>query len=226
MSAEFWAAIVGAVVGSVSAGSITWLLQKNQDRRQTLDRNKGLARALIFKLLRIHSDFDGFKNHVDEAIANAAENDLPLGWQALRAIGNLPERISFSPDEMAYLISLENDDLFNKVLSLDVVHSSTIGIFEIYKERRLALTDRLSASALEGTVGTTELNNAQLAFFAPKFAELDLLVSDIRSRVESDATESREALEQSAVAVRHTLGPNFSVQLNKLEGPMAPAQDD
>lgn len=221
MSTEFWAAIIGAIVGSVSAGVITWLLQRNQDKRQILERNKGLARSLIFKLVRIHSDMVGFKSHVEEGVANAAQNDLELGWQSLRAIGNLPERISFSSDEMAYLLSLGNDDLFNKVLSLDVVHSSTIGIFELYKERRLALTDMLSASAMEGAVGTTELNDSQLAFFAPKFAELDLLVADMKSRVDTDAMESREALLGTAVAVRQTLGPKFSIQLNEQKPPEA-----
>lgn len=215
MSAEFWAAIDGAIVGSLSAGVITWLLQRNQDRRQSHDRNTGLARSLIFKLVRMYSDLAGFKNHITEGEANAKQNNLKLGWQSLRAIGNLPERVSFSPEEMGYLLSLGNDDLFNKVLSLDVVHSSTIGIFELYKERRLALTDSLAASKMEGTVGTSELNEAEMAFFAPKFAELDLLVTDMKSRAEVDAKECRTALEETAIAARKTLGPTFSIALDK-----------
>lgn len=214
MSPEFWAAIAGAIVGSVSAGGVTWLLQRNQDARQALDRNKGLARSLIFKLVRIHSDMDGFKKHVSEALANSEQNGLKLGWQSLRAIGNLPDRVSFNSDEMAYLISLGDDGLFNDVLTLDVVHSSTIGIFELYKERRLALTDLLSASAIDGTIGTTDLNEAQAAFFAPKFAELDMLAGDIKSRTELDAQEARVALEHTALAVRKTLGPKFRIDLD------------
>ena len=214
MSAEFWAAIAGAVVGSMSAGFITWFLQKNQDDRQTKERNQGLARSLIFKLMRIYSDMRGFKNHIDECVENGKRDGLESGWRSVRAIGNLPDKIIFSADEMAYLLSLGDLELFEKVLSLDVIHSSTIRIFELYKERRLALTDMLSAS-MNGLIGTTQLTDAQLAFFSPKSAELDLLVVDISSRVDMDAKDSKEALEQASIAVRATLGPKFQIEFKE-----------
>lgn len=209
---EFWAAIVGAIVGSISAGLITWFLQWTQDSRQTLERNRGLARSLLFKLMRIHSDLQGFKNHSDEALENAKRDRLPEGWQSLRAIGNLPDRVNFTPDEMSYLLSLQNYKLFEMVVSLDVVHSSTIGIFELYKERRLALTDMLSA-AMQGHVGETVLTDEQKAFFDPKAAELDLLVSDIRSRVLKDAQESMQALVETNEAISKTLGHKLQVEI-------------
>ena len=223
MSGEFWAAIVGAIVGSLSGGFVTWLLQRNQDRRQTLDRNKGLARSLIFKLMRIHSDLHGFKSHVDQCAANAKRDGIGLGWNSLRAIGNLPERVAFSAEEMGYLLSLGQLDLFDKVLSLDVLHSSTIGMFELYKERRLAVTDALAAS-MEGAIGTSELSDEQMAFFGPKFAELDLLVADISTRVDQDAGESREALQETAIAVRQTLGPKFSIEFKRTDDQSPPIQ--
>lgn len=211
MSGEFWAAIVGAIVGSLSGGAITWFLQSRQDRQQKLDRDKGLARSLIFKMMRIHSDFHGFKSHVEEMSANAEQQGLDVGWRSFRAIGNLPDRIKFSAEEMGYLISLEDLDLFNRILSLDVIHSSTIGVFELYKERRITLTDMLRTPNLEGTVGTAVLSDEEQAFFAPKAVELDLLVADIRARVDSDADSSRSALTDLAVAVRKTLGEQFSL---------------
>jgi len=214
MGNEFWAAVIGAIVGSVSGGVIAWLLQLSQDRRQTRARDQAIARALIFKLVRIHSDLSGFKTHVDECEIRAKRDGLPVGWQSLRAIGNLPERVSFTPDEMSYLLSLKNYKLFDKVLSLDVVHSSTIGIFELYKERRLALTDLLSAT-MDGMVGTATLNDIQKAFFDPKAAELDLLVADIRSRVEQDANESREALVETSIAIGPTLGGPLELEFKQ-----------
>jgi|SRR4051812_1797162 len=216
MESEFWAAVVGAIVGSVTGGLIAWFLQFSQDRRQTRERNRALARSLIFKLIRLHSDLQAFKTHVEECGANAQRDGLPIGWQSLRAIGNLPERVSFTPEEMSYLLSLKDYKLFDKVLSLDVVHSSTIGIFELYKERRLALTDMLSAT-MNGMIGSSELNEAQKAFFDPKAAELDLLASDIRERVERDAKESREALEETNVAVKPTLGHSLALDFSQSE---------
>ena len=205
MENEFWAAVVGAIVGSASGGLITLLLQLSQDRRQASEHNQALARSLIFKLIRIASDLHLFKVHTDECAERAEQDKLPIGWQSFRPIANLPDRVSFSSEEMSYLLSLKDDKLFDKVLSLDVLHSSTVGIFELYKERRLALTDMLAAT-MDGMVGTTALNDAQKAFFDPKAAELDLLVSDIRKRVEEDASQSREALEETNAAIAETLG--------------------
>lgn len=205
MDNEFWAAVVGAIVGSVSGGVITWLLSISQDRRQTSERNQALARSLIFKLIRITSDFHVFQTHAKECAERAEIDKLPIGWQSFRPIANLPDRISFSSEEMSYLLSLKNFELFDKVLSLDVLHSSTIGIFELYKERRLALTDMLAAT-MDGMVGTAALTDAQKKFFDPKAAELDLLVSDINKRVKEDAQQSRKALEETNMAISVTLG--------------------
>jgi hypothetical protein len=214
MTGEFWAAIVGAIVGSISAGFITWSLQRNQDHRQTLERNQALARSLMFKLVRIHSDFVGFSRHVKECEDSAKRENLPVGWQSLRAIGNLPAAVSFSPEEMGYLLSLKNDDLFNDIISLDMVHASTIGIFELYKERRLALTDLMPA-VMNGMVGTVTMTNAQKAAYDPKAAELDLLVSDIRRRVDLDVAESRAALEQANLAVAATLKHSLKLEFKE-----------
>jgi len=211
MENEFWAAVVGAIVGSISGGLIAWLLQLSQDRRQTNDRNKSLARSLIFKLIRIYSDLRAFKTHVDQCDATAKQDQLPMGWQSLRAIGNLPDPVVFTPEEMGYLLSLKNYKLFDKVLSLDVIHSSTLRIFELYKDRRMALTDTLSATMI-GSVGTTTLNDMQKALLDPKAAELDILISDIRSRVHRDAKDSRATLEETNSAIAATLGTALELE--------------
>lgn len=212
MSSEFWAACAGAIVGAIAGGGITWALQFLQNRREMQDRNRGLAHSIIFKLIKIHSDLHGFKKHVDECTANATTHSLRDGWQSLRAIANLPSRLSFTPEEMSYLLSLKNFELFNKVLSLDVVHSSTIGLFELYAERRKALMDMLPAS-MRGTIGTATMNDAQFAVFAPRAVELELLTSDIKARVEQDSKESREALAEANAAVAATLGRPLKLEI-------------
>ncbi len=215
MTPEFWAAVTGAIIGALAGGGVTWALQSMQDRRQRKERDRALARSLIFKLIRIHSDFHGLKKHVDECAANATALSLSDGWQSLRAIGNLPPRLSFTPEEMSYLLSLKNFNVFNKVVALDVVHSSTIGIFELYAARRSQLTDMLPASSLEGTIGTTTMSPAQFAVFAPRAAELDLLVADIKNRIEEDVKDSREALVQVNTAAAATFGQPLKLEITE-----------
>lgn len=214
MNSEFWAAVAGAIIGALAGGGVAWFLQWRQDTRQTQERNRALARSLIFKLMRIHSDLYGMRRHVEECSSNAKKHHLPDSWQSLRAIGNLPPLVSFTPEEMSYVLSLKNFELFNKIISLDVVHSSTIGIFELYAARRMALLDMLPAS-MQGSIGTTTMNDAQLAVVAPKAAELDLLVADIKARVEEDSNESREVLVEATAAVAPTLGHVLQLEIAK-----------
>jgi hypothetical protein len=215
MTPEFWAAVTGAIIGAIAGGGVTWALQSMQDRRQRKERDQALARSLIFKLMRIYSDFRGFKKHVDECAANATALSLQDSWQSLRAIGNLPPQLSFTPDEMSYLLSLKEFNLFNKVVSLDVVHSSTIGIFGLYAARRSELMDMLPASSMQGTVGTASLSPAQLAYFAPRAAELELLVTDIKVRVEEDVKDSREALVEVNAAAAATFGRPLKLEITE-----------
>lgn len=212
MNPEFWAAVAGAIVGAIAGGGITWALQWHQDVRQTRERNRALARSLIFKLMRIHDDFDGFRRHVEDCLANAESERLPDGWKSLRGVANLPLKLAFTPEEMSYLLSLRDFDLFNKVISLDVLHSATIGIFELYGARRMALLDMLPAS-MRGSIGTAAIDAEQFAFYAPRATELDLLAADIKGRVDDDVKDSREALLKAAVAVTSTLGQPLKLEI-------------
>jgi hypothetical protein len=215
MPPEFWAAVAGAIVGALAGGGVTWALQTMQDWRHRRERDRALARSLIFKLMRIHSDLHGFNKHVDECATTAQAHGLPQGWQSLRAIGNLPARISFSPEEMSYLLSLKKFELFNKVASLDVVHSSTIGIFEMYAARRMELTDMLPASSMQGAIGTTTMTPAQFAAFIPRATELDLLATDIKARVKEDSEESRQALVAVNAAAAVTFGQPLKLEIQQ-----------
>lgn len=220
MESEFWAAIVGALVGSIGGGSVTWLLQRAQDNRQSSERNGALARSLVFKLLRIHSDFEGFRLDIVEAARNAEKNKLAVGWQSLRGIANFPARVSFTADEMSYLLSLKDFELLNDVMTLDVVHSSTIGIFEKYAARRAELTDMLPAN-MTGSIGEVSLTAAQHSIVAPRAAELDLLVHDMKSRVDRDAAESRDALVRTNRAIKQTLGYSLTLEFDGPKGASA-----
>ena len=75
----------------------------------------------------------------------------------------------------------------------------------------MALTDTLSATMI-GSVGTTTLNDMQKALLDPKAAELDILISDIRSRVHRDAKDSRATLEETNSAIAATLGTALELE--------------
>ena len=214
MSSEFWAAIVGAIVG----GLMSLVLQlfalsaaRNDRESERLESKRALARALLFKTIRIHSNFVGYSRHLVEADDRAKASNLPVGWQSLLPLANAPDRVTYSSDEMSMLLSLKSDNVFNDVLNLDVIHNSTIEIFQTYNQLRLELTSRLPAQ-MDGQVGTTLLNSQQAMILGPRMASLSHLVEAIRVRTGADAVESLATLNRLAATLNEKLGLKLSVE--------------
>lgn len=214
MSGEFWAAVVGAIVGALAGGGISAWLQMWDYKRARADTNNGLAHSLFFKLYAVYSDLDGFKTYVNGELTSASEAGLTPGWQSLKPIANGPAEIQFSPEEMTFLLSLRNFDLFNLVHSLDRVHRSTISMFALYAERRIALTSTLPAQ-MEGPVGSIDLR-----LLTPEMrgraeavgAELQSIYGSIIQRVDFDAGEAWRALAAYNEIIRPVLGYSFSIE--------------
>jgi hypothetical protein len=213
---EFWAAVVGAMVGALAGGGVTWLLQHFQSKRENSDRDKALARSLLFKLIRIYSDHEAFRRHVENCRDNAKKNDLEWGWQSFSPVANGPKRVEFSADEMSYLLSLRNYELFNEILSIDVIHTATIEIFEFYAQRRMALTDMMPAS-MDGTVGSFTLTPEAFAIVAPRAVELNLLINDIENSIDDDAVNAFQALTQFNNAITETIGQEITLDVEAVQ---------
>src|SRR3546814_10422982 len=126
MGIEFWAAIIGAIIGGLIALGIQLLAlraAKNQRLEEAAERKKALAHALLFKMAKILSNLENFKEYLQGPLKIANEAKLEREpWELIQPLANYPDPIQFSTDEMAMLLSLKNDDLFNEILSMDQVH--------------------------------------------------------------------------------------------------------
>jgi hypothetical protein len=198
MSGEFWAAIFGAVVGGViSLGiQLVALSAATKERKEdAAERRKALAYALLFKMIEIHSHIGKLNLHLKESIAHARKQGFKGAlWQMVVPLANGPDRVQFSTDEMAMLLSLKDNDLFNDIAGLDAVHNGTIEGFRVYSARRFELTSMLPGAVMEGRVGTTFLTDEQVQHLAPRAVELDHLVEQLLSDCERDEAESWAAL--------------------------------
>ena len=99
----------------------------------------------------------------------------------------LPDPVRFSPDEMAWVLSVDNN-LFNEMGPLDELHASTVAIFDLYNTKRGQVLDRLGAE-MTGMVGTTTMNHEQKLWFEPRAAELNQLVELMIQRSQRDTKE-------------------------------------
>jgi hypothetical protein len=143
MGNEFWAAVGGAIVGGIIAFVIQLVVLRaaaRQREKEAAERKKALGFSLFVKMMKIHSHLHLLHEHLEEPF----ERDKEGGggrepWQIVLPLANNPMHVHFSSDEMAMLLSLKNDDLFNDVISMDEIHNSTIDLFDTFKEKRFAL---------------------------------------------------------------------------------------
>jgi hypothetical protein len=119
----------------------------------------------------------------------------------------LPDPVRFSPDEMAWVLSVDNN-LFNEMGPLDELHSSTVAIFDLYNTKRGQLLDRLGAE-MKGMVGTTTMTNEHRLWFEPRAAELNQLVDVMIQRSQRDTKEAWTAFDKLTAVVSKEFDMNL-----------------
>jgi hypothetical protein len=212
--ATFGAAVLGAVVG----GLISYLLQgqalaatnvqQDSDRREV---RKALALSLVFKMIRISSDLNNLGKSILDSMERARKDGITgMPFQIVMPTLPLPDPIRFSPDEMAWVLSV-NNNLFNEMGPLDELHTSTVAIFDLYNAKRSHLLDRLGAE-MKGMVGTTTLTHEQKLWFEPRAAELNQLVELMIQRSQRDTKEAWAAFDKLTAVVSREFNMNLKFE--------------
>ena len=209
MENEFWAAVVGAVVGGIIAFAIQFVILRaaaRQREEEAAGRRKALGHSLLFKMVKIHSHLHHFHAYLEEPFEREQEGGSRREpWQIVLPLASNPEHVHFSSDEMAMLLSLKNDDLFNDVIPMDEIHNTTIDLFHTFKERRFALTSQLPAK-MEGMVGETKLTEEQMLFLRPMMVEVNDLITSMRQRCELDARDAWNVLTRLHSGLKDEVG--------------------
>lgn len=214
MSSEFWAAVIGAIVGALAGGGISALLQHWEYNRAKKDSDKALAHSLFFKLYAIHSDLDRFRCYIRGETKFGEKAGLTVGWQSLKPLANTPPKLQFTADEMSFLLSLKDFKLFNDVHSLDRVHGSTIDIFNLYASRRMEMTSLLPTQ-MQGMIGYADLTRLapEVAARIPALdAELQSLCTSLTERADLDADEAWRTLGAYNGLLFSVLGHRFVIE--------------
>lgn len=229
--AEFWSAIAGAVVG----GGIAYVIQltalregrrqREQDHKQ---RQQALGNSLLFKVIRIHSNFHGIHRHIEDCLEQAARRgDTGEPWQFVLPLANPPAPVHFSADEMGMLMSLKSDDVFNEVVAMDDTHNSLIDAIKVLNTERRALTERLKADQAEDQALSGTLDRNQWLAIRPRMIEVNSLIDSIRDSAKEDFERSDETLARLQVVLQETLGLAYKIESKvRPKGPLTPASPE
>jgi hypothetical protein len=219
-SSEFWSGIIGAVVGAVVGGCISYFIQlralretREQRREDRLRMQQGLANALLFKVVRIHSDFYAIHRHIEECFEMARNNGFEgEPWQFVLPLANFPDQIQFSSDEMGMLLGLKDDDVFNNIVELDVIHNSIVDAVKIMSSERRALSDRLKPDSASGTALSGAMDEETFLVLRPKMIEVNSLIESVRVSAASDVIRSHAALSDLQGLLRKRIGLNYRLE--------------
>lgn len=212
---EFLAAIAGAIVGGV----ITILMQKHalkaaKDERleDHVNRRKAQAYSLLIKMIKIHSAFTHFHRHIEECLKRPIDEGRKIPpSQAVVPLANLPDKITFSADEMTMLLSLKNNELFNEMMDIDQIYNAALDGFAVYKVRRQLLTDNIHISEFTAPQATTVLSPQEEATNRARMFELDDLIISLGEMCSVRAPQSKEVLDKLTKTFNESLGMNHRI---------------
>jgi len=219
-STEFIAAIVGAIIGSVTGGVISYFLQRSATKaakaERDIDRKEGqlaTAHAIVTKALLIHAHLNSLHNHFEGSLEEAARDGFKgAPSQIIKPLANMPDEISFSPEEMALFMSLDDLAVFNSTLLVDVSYRSLLGAITTFNGLKTALNEKLLPGELqEGGIVSTVLTGEQMAALAPRFHEIDSLLDSIRAHLRENREAANAALDTLVSLFNQKLGLGLKI---------------
>ena len=223
---DFWSGTAGAILGSIVGGAIgffgQWITISDVRKTRKEDRDterQALGYSLLFKTLRIHSNIAQIVQYFKESAAQVnLQNPSQIEvWQYLVPLANLPEKVRFSPEEMGMLLSLNDNDLFNEVLVMDLVHNSQIEALNTYNIKYAELAIRLKPVSMNDHVGTLEFDEVTLMEVRPLMVAVNSLGTQIGNYATRDEKAFGKILDRLILLLRDKLKLSVKLEPNKAQ---------
>jgi hypothetical protein len=192
----------GTIVGSAISVTTSYLLQRKSLRSAKVQRDddrfevrKALGYSVLHKMINITSELHNVGRAVMESLEEAEKTGLDGGalFQIVKPIVPIAEKITFSSEEMALVLSIDTN-LFNQIGPMDRLHNSTVALVDLYGTRRTLVMERFGAT-MQGSIGTTEMTEEQKRWVEPRGVELNSLVAAILQQSEEGGKAAWTALE-------------------------------
>ena len=231
LTGPFWPTLIGAVVGAVVGGIITFGIQVNgvriaRQERVAAKRQEDLAAAYgtMVKLVKILTTF----RHVAETMLEAKtmlETPRFKGvdlWQVTPPFGGLPAKVSFGEKEVAFVLSTNERGLMLAALELEDMQSNVIDLCVIYSQRREKMTETLTAMEMDGRIALTSFKPEDMAKIAPHVMPLNDLTAVLSGRTPGYVVNATRIFDEMLAHCRKRFGDDFpKLEISKQGSPEA-----
>ncbi|MBX5043460.1 hypothetical protein HJB51_26255 [Rhizobium lentis] len=217
------AAVLGALFGTLGTAAISWWLAKRtateqlrRDEAARIEKNKAVALEMFVKAMTITNQLYSVLGLVLNMLQTAEKKgvgDLDL-WQKVLPMSGItsnPDR--FTAQEAAVLIGAKEFDVPTNLFLLAEKYFSLTDSINRYSERRLRLTDLLSAEIDVGGLGSSRLSKEQYQRYQGQMYELNDMAAQICQALTEDFEFSKDVTEK--------IGPTFKKVLADDDFPTA-----
>ena len=163
--------------------------------------------------IRLHSDFVSIQRMIEGNLAAARLRSPPAEpWQVFKPLASTPDKIDFSADEMSMLLGLKDLEVFNSVLTIDVIHNSKIDLQIVLSRNRAELIVKPEAEQIDGELFSGTFTHEQMLRLRPKMVDVNSLFMGAQQSAERDVEESRHAMTNRSDLLRRKLGLEYRLE--------------
>lgn len=223
---EFAAAIAGALIGSISGGIISWVLQRGsfsrerevrQEDKNTADR--ALLLQTLYEAMRAAGDIKKLALDVIEAKERVKQmSPAPPGlsnmWLGLKAQANLPEPITIRSEAVTVFIDHKEAELAMGALDIQAVHHGFLKAWENYGQTYRSLGRAVSMKLNPDGTTAIEMNQAELDRLYPQLKEVSDVATWLCDTAEEYAATSRKLVVQLTPFIERVTGTKVQVDFD------------
>jgi hypothetical protein len=189
LTGAFWPTIIGAVAGSVVAGTIAYILQSANNRQARNERLAGkrqedlvLAFTTMVKVIKIMSHLTQIKDTLDECLAIMPPNIGIMAWTFVRPFAAMPPKVTFTKEESGFILSTHINALMLTALEIADVHNDTIVLMDKYSKRREELAELTPIESLHGDYAVTKSDPETMKALLPRVIPTNAILSALIER--------------------------------------------
>ena len=215
---EFLSAVVGAVVGGLIAALVAFWTQnrvfqeeKRLREQSTWENNKALSRSLFLKLTKIYSNIYRFQRSIEEHFERVPESRHKHPSLFVIPIGNMPEKVYLSTEELSFCLEYTDDELFDSIVSMGNVHNAAISGMNTFVEMRREVN-----VFIEPFVGEDGVINIDHIYRKPsvigRVEGLDNFILEMRQGLQKDVDEYRKTVDNFCQLIREKFEFNKTIK--------------
>jgi hypothetical protein len=188
MGNEFWAALIGAIVGggfTFAAQMYANYRQKEEIDKKEMDQVRSNLTSVIIKSIRVYNQFLKISEYIDDCMRHPEFENTPNPCFYVLTIINIPSSIEFTDSEATSIRFFDDDEILNGLLDLPYLHASLISQLQEYNKIR-QLLENIETVAASGTISISSIPFHEIKTWEPKIAYGNRLIFGIKKMCDDE----------------------------------------